>query len=441
MQAIAMRLTRFSLAFVLLSYAPAADCKVQDGDDASSWRAQGFQQSLRGEKDDALISYQHAVDTALKEYGADSSYVGDLYYEMGALALDAKKPHTAEVYLQKAVQQNPNSIMARVKYSEALQLIGKRDEGLTQIQAALTKHQNSPEAREALVLWWQNKAKEDGITEQAKNVYQFRAIQESSILGQILRLAAPVAAPKPIPKQTVLATTAAPPTTIAVNAAPKPMKAEGFWARMIPRLKPAEPPKEKPPAAPPQAKAPGKPKAEVKKAEPRPEPKAKKGKKTKPENVAKPATAPAQPVPAEAKTALVTSAKQLPKAKTETVKRTDTDEIQAPDQPPPKKEEPKKEEKPKPVAQPPAQQAYIPVDIFKSRGKPRKTGLVPPPPPMTPIFPGSVPFYQPPPQAVQPKPEPAKPKPKPKEAPKEESKNSGSEDPDFILEWAGKKKK
>src|SRR5262249_27666777 len=93
--------------------------------------------------------YEQAVETAKKLYGANAGYVGDLYYEMGSIALkDAKFPR-AESYLTEAVKVKPNSVTVRAKLVDLLLLRGRPDEARDHAKKAVIKHPDSLEARQA----------------------------------------------------------------------------------------------------------------------------------------------------------------------------------------------------------------------------------------------------------------------------------------------------
>ncbi len=450
---IALILLAFTALLGLLSSPPSFAGKTTD---APALRSIAFEHYLSGDSDAALDYYQKAVDTASREYGADSSYIAQLYYEMGTLALDAKKFLKSESYLQKAVQHNPNSIMARVKFAELLQLRGKNDEALQQIQAALAKHSGSPEAREALVIWLQSNKK------------MARAIHESYNLsvaanGVMVPPPVPVLAKQAEPTVLAAAIPAAPAVVLPISPksplklfpwmtekkpeAKKPdetKKAEDKSSSLLHRLSSEKKPIEV-----------KKPEKKASKKEPK-QPKSAKEKPVK-EKPAKHAKSKESKTSTEsqvelraAQAALRTTAKALPKKK-DSKKDDGSDPAEsggseskadetaaAPAEP---KAKAKKEPAPKMV------QMAMPQFIQASKPSKRSNTMVPPPPPMVPVFGGPMGF--PPQQFHQQPPKQAKAKPKesapavkePAAETKSASSTGGSDDPEFILEWAGAKDK
>ncbi|MBS1954880.1 MAG: tetratricopeptide repeat protein [Cyanobacteria bacterium SZAS-4] len=413
--------------------------------DAPGLRSIAFEHYLSGDTEAALDYYQKAIDSASREYGAESSYIGQLYYEMGTLALDAKKFVRSEAYLQKAVQHNPNSIMARVKFAELLQLRGKNDEALVQIHAALSKHSSSPEAREALVLWLQSNHK------------TARAIHESyniSVAAAGNTVAPPVVtgvAAKPDTPKTdtalIASATPAPTPTPPASAAKVPLK---IFPWMQPEKKPE--PKKVEPEKKPEKKEEKKP-VETKKPEksekkPKKEPKQQKPAKEKHTKQPKqqPQVEVAQDEMHASAAALRTTAKTIPKKKDKSgddpAESGGTEEAAAP---------PAKV-KHVAAAPAPAMQA-APTMVFgvpavKSSKRPQ--GMVPPPPPMVPVFGNPMGMFQPPPPVFQkpaaPKATAKKPKaaapavakePAPETKPAASSSGGDEPDPNFLLEWGG----
>lgn len=394
--------------------------------DAPGLRSIAFEHYLSGDTEAALDYYQKAIDTASRDYGAESSYIGQLYYEMGTLALDAKKFVRSEAYLQKAVQHNPNSIMARVKFAELLQLRGKNDEALQQIHAALSKHSSSPEAREALVIWLQSNHKTARAIHESYNISV--AAAGNTVAPPVVTV---VAAKTEAPKDTALiaAATPAPPSAPAAPAAKVPLKIFPWMqAEKKPEPKKVEPekkPEKKEEKKPVETKKPEKSEKKAKK-----EPKQQKPAKEKHTKQPKqPQVEVAQDEMHASAAALRTTAKTIPKKKTS--EGSDSGENVAA----------------APVMQPAPTMVYG-VPAIKSSKRPQ--GMVPPPPPMVPVFGNPMGIFQPPPPVFQ---KPAAPKTakKPKAAapvvakePAPESKpaatsTSGGEEPDpnFLLDWAG----
>jgi hypothetical protein len=423
--------------------------------DAPALRSIAFEHYLSGDSEAALDYYQKAVDTAAREYGPASSYIGQLYYEMGTLALDAKKFVRSESYLQKAVEHNPNSVMARVKFAELLQLRGKNDEALVQIQAALAKHSSAPEAREALVTWLQANKKTARAIHESYNLSM--AANGTTVPPPVLAMYAKpsepaaivAAAAVPVPAP---AATAAPPTASA--AAPTaPTKLKLFPWMMEKKPEPKQPEAE--------TKKPTEKKEQKKEEKKSPETKKKDKKASKKET--KSARSAKESKHAKAKdskkgdqtqeemrataAALRTTAKTLPKKKD--TKNNDgsdpaesgeakSEEAAAPAEAKPKA---RREAQPKMVAAPPPM--VIPGPKSMNRGH----TMVPPPPPMVPDFRNPLGMFQQQPMRQTPAKgakKPAKSAPVKEAEPARATPSSGNgdePDPEFILEWAGAKSK
>ncbi len=413
-------LTSLSFAFLFGAsvWSTAAEAKSTD---APGLRSIAFEHYLSGDTEAALDYYQKAIDTASRDYGAESSYIGQLYYEMGTLALDAKKFVRSEAYLQKAVQHNPNSVMARVKFAELLQLRGKSDEALQQINAALAKHSNSPEAREALVIWLQANHKTARAIHESYNVTV--AAAGNAVAPPVTEAVLAKAEPAK-PAEPALVASAAAPTPAPPAAQTPPAKAPLKLFPWMQSEKKSEPKKEEVKEKPPAKKEEKKP-VEAKKPEkkaPKKEPKQQKPAKEKHLKQTKPTQV--QVADDGASTAaLRTTATTIPKKK-ETKPSEDQPPVQA------------------------APQMVYGVPAVKSSK--RSNTMVPPPPPMVPSFVnpmGMIPqqmFHQPAPPKVAKKPKPAATAaPVAKEAPVETKasapSSSGGEEPDpnFLLDWAG----
>lgn len=417
--------------------------------DAPGLRSIAFEHYLSGDTEAALDYYQKAIDTASRDYGSESSYIGQLYYEMGTLALDAKKFVRSEAYLQKAVQHNPNSIMARVKFAELLQLRGKNDEALQQIHAALSKHSSSPEAREALVIWLQSNHK------------TARAIHESYNIS--VAAAGNTVAPPAVTMVAAKSDTPKTDTALIAAAAPAPTPAPAAPAAKVPlkifpwmQVEKKPEPKKVEPEKKPEKKEEKKP-VETKKSE-KSEKKAKKEPKQQKPAKEKHNKQPKQPQVEVAQeemhasaAALRTTAKTIPKKKepkssdgSDPAESGATEEAAAP---------PAKVKHAAVAAAPvmqPAPTMVFGVPAVKSSK--RSPNMVPPPPPMVPVFGNPMGMFSqaPPPPVFQ---KPAAPKaakkpkatapavakePAPETHPAASSSGGGEEpDPNFLLDWAG----
>jgi hypothetical protein len=415
-----------------------------DSDDPKSLRSIAFKSYLDKNPDEALVFYQKAVNSAIKVYGPDSTFVADLYYEMGALSLESGKFVTAENWLQKAVAQNPNSIMARVKLAELLQVREKHTEALAQIQAALKKNPRSLEARHALVLWLIDRKNSAAAIKEAYSLEQLSKFgaAKSESAARIANASIPTPTIPPEPKA------AAEPKPKAEKPAQLPVlsflrgtqkkPAAAATPEPKPQPKPATAPQPKPASAPPPKTA-----KHVEAPKPAKTIETKHGKHKTKEKEHAPAHK-AAPEPAEPVTAL----KAVPESLNTTLKTT-AKQVKASAKPAPAaKPQPSENETPEsaPVEQPApvAVTPPPPVHIESHKGHP-KPGLVPPPPPT---------IYFPPPQMMQaPRAKPVAAKPKPKEPPKEAKEpaaeapekpaatGGNSDDASFMLQWADVKRK
>ena len=84
-------------------------------EDAYSYRRLAMKYFTDGEDAHCLEAYQKAIDLASRDSGANSSYVSDLYFEMGCAAKQSAKLATAEHCFQEALKHRPNSIPARLQ--------------------------------------------------------------------------------------------------------------------------------------------------------------------------------------------------------------------------------------------------------------------------------------------------------------------------------------
>lgn len=116
-------------------------------------RLAAMDQIHRGDKQAALESYSTAIESATKKFGANSTFLADLYYEAGSLASQMDQFETAENHLRKALQINPRLSMARIELANVCRRRDKPTEALEQIQRDLGNHPNSLIARQQFVRW------------------------------------------------------------------------------------------------------------------------------------------------------------------------------------------------------------------------------------------------------------------------------------------------
>ncbi len=427
------RLTRLSSLLIAVatasSFCVAAQALNASGN-PQELRTKALESWLRGDIDGAEQGYRSAIEEAEHQYGAKSAFVGDLYYEIGTLALENGKFDKAEKWLNTSVELRPNSTMARVKLAQLYRL--QRNDprmGIAHIQQALYRSKGtSLQARQELVsLLMMNNAGVHPVTS-TKEAFALKAM----VAGQT----------QVRPPQTKLAM-----TPIAAVAAAK-----------------VEPPKPKPDVVEPK-KEPLAVLPVIFKLKPKPEEKKPEPLKVEPPVVKPPVEKP-KPVVERPKVKKPKPVVEKPKPVVEKPKP-------AVEKPKPAVEKPKPEEKPKPQEKPkpaeplkatPAEPLVVKMPEFKPPTQPTKPakkshGMVPPPPPMVPVFGGPPPVMFPPPnpggftlqteakikKQAQPKVE--KPPPK-EEAPKTEPEEKPSahpvgdpEDPDFLIDWGGVQKK
>lgn len=416
--------------------------------DPKSLRQSAFESYLQGNYDKAKVYYEQAIDQTQKTYGSSSPFLADLYYELGSISLELSKFTVASHYLPLAVEKKPNSLQARLKLVELDMLTGKEEDARVQLDAAQKAHPKSPEVQAAVVKWMikeSKKARRDEGNPQKEQMLALASVSGSYYLHKLVetkstvsksagtghstakpnshqnsqthkstmneglsRFAAPVSEgpPELRVKESVatpqVKTQTAPPPREDDKASPV-QSALSLKSRVFQQPKKAEEKKDPPPPV--TAKAPPKPVSKPPKKE-KPKPKAQ-----------PPVVATAKPV----KVAKAAPAKHVERAHAQQMPPVDMSMMM------------------------PA----MPVQMPPVSKKGKKGGpFVPPPPPMIPTYPGSMPSMYPgmmQPQArletrakVQEEPK-RKSKPVPVEQASEAPVNS--EDPEFILEWASVKKK
>jgi hypothetical protein len=81
-------------------------------------RAQALQHVANGDIQSALSSYDSAIKAAINEFGQESTYVGELYFEEGNLARKNGAAELAKKCYEKAVNYRPADVSARVQLAE-----------------------------------------------------------------------------------------------------------------------------------------------------------------------------------------------------------------------------------------------------------------------------------------------------------------------------------
>jgi len=106
---------------------------------------------MKGDKKSAIELYDEAISHASRQFGEDSTFLGDLYYEAGRLYLDMDQFNQAENYLNHAIKINPKNASARLSLAKLLDLREKVQDSLSQTREALMVNPSSPVARRRFV--------------------------------------------------------------------------------------------------------------------------------------------------------------------------------------------------------------------------------------------------------------------------------------------------
>jgi tetratricopeptide (TPR) repeat protein len=125
-------------------------------DSPSILRQRAFQSAMKHSQRSEDISktislYQAAIERSELDYGPDSTFTAQLYYELGSFALDNSKFTVAFDNLSRSVKLNPNSTVACLKLAEILNLRKDVKAARLQIEQLLAKHPDCKEARQILV--------------------------------------------------------------------------------------------------------------------------------------------------------------------------------------------------------------------------------------------------------------------------------------------------
>jgi hypothetical protein len=148
------RIQRVSLSltiiFAIFSNAPTR--AAEQSKSTQYYRAQALQNIAAGREEEALDSYKAAIKAATAQYGKDSTYLSELYFEMGNLARSNGQSEIAKSYYQNAVTYRPNDIPARLQLADLERNTKNIREAFEDSKAAFKLNQNSPIARKGLML-------------------------------------------------------------------------------------------------------------------------------------------------------------------------------------------------------------------------------------------------------------------------------------------------
>ncbi len=144
--------TLLAISLGLVSTQPL-QAVVGPGESPVQLRFAAMDALLHGNSKDALDLYDTAIQESIQQYGESSTFVADLYYEAGTVALESSQFPAAEHYLTRAVKINPYSTMAKIKLAELYRLQIKPAEASRQFRQAVQINPNSPVTRHAYVRW------------------------------------------------------------------------------------------------------------------------------------------------------------------------------------------------------------------------------------------------------------------------------------------------
>ncbi len=171
-----------------------AQLKFGNFDEKPSYlRNEGLKSYFKGDLDTAFTYFQRAIKQSIKDFGENSIYTADLYFELAELALKSGKFQSAENNLKNAAEINPNSITYHLKLAKVLQLRHKPEQAFQEISLALAKNKSSLEAHAAMI----NFLTEQGMSVTANQesiVYNYlktKNSDENILLGALVPANAP----------------------------------------------------------------------------------------------------------------------------------------------------------------------------------------------------------------------------------------------------------
>jgi tetratricopeptide (TPR) repeat protein len=194
-------------------------------DDLQLLQSAALRCALNGQLDRSISLQQKAVGIAIREYGADSPAVADMYFHLGTLALEASEFQKAQDALSESVRINPTSVAARVKLAEILRLRGHPEAAQQQALTAVTSHKFAPEARQELALCYLDLGNMTKANQQFFNLSQI-------ILGKPLTNSEPVS---------VYSSTAAPAAASSNNPMPAVQEEHSVIRSLTTHSRPSNP--------------------------------------------------------------------------------------------------------------------------------------------------------------------------------------------------------
>jgi hypothetical protein len=126
--------------------------------------------------------YQKAIELANKDYGPNSSYLGDLYFELGSAEKEAGHFKQAEQHYEASLKCKPNSVNTRLQLAYLYKKEKRTKDLYNQIQAIKTKDPGSTQVQQALLsLYSQENKRPDQAAQSALVVHQMAIAKTQAI--------------------------------------------------------------------------------------------------------------------------------------------------------------------------------------------------------------------------------------------------------------------
>ena len=126
--------------------------RADGGKTTQFFRSQALQNIAAGRESEALESYKAAIKVARTQYGQESTYLSELYFEMGNLARSNGQSEIAQDCYQSAVKYRPNDIPTRLQLADLERNTKNIREAFDESKKAFQLSKNSPIARKGLML-------------------------------------------------------------------------------------------------------------------------------------------------------------------------------------------------------------------------------------------------------------------------------------------------
>jgi tetratricopeptide (TPR) repeat protein len=168
-----------------LASLPAAQAGSSDVASVRSMRASAMQHCAQGDVELGLKTFEDAIRLAEKTFGKDSTYVADLCFDAGMAALKTDHYQKAEDCLTKSISVNPNSNEARLKLAEYYRLKGRLGDAKQQIGKVLGKDPINAEAHELMALTLQKEGNVMQANEESLRLEKGALAQELANIAQV----------------------------------------------------------------------------------------------------------------------------------------------------------------------------------------------------------------------------------------------------------------